>query len=219
MTVSDFIINDIHLQPLSQKVGMVKELFDELTCSHIPVGEKQVYEGCLSENDVRCFDSDKTLADYRYAVTPFFTRKDHPLLDILKGFAENDTNILPVLTEQDNRYLGYLELNDIIKLLNTSPFFGEDGNTIVVEKDQSSYAFSEIAQIVESNNSKILGIYLNYFSDDTVQITVRTNPVNLNEILQTFRRYGYTVISKHQEDAFLQNLEERSAYLNKYLNI
>jgi hypothetical protein len=41
----------------------------------------------------------------------------------------------------------------------------------------------------------------------------------LNEILQTLRRYGYTIISEHQEDLYSKNLKERSRYLDKYLNI
>jgi serine phosphatase RsbU (regulator of sigma subunit) len=41
----------------------------------------------------------------------------------------------------------------------------------------------------------------------------------LNEIIQTFRRYNYEIISDHQEDSYLLNLKERSDYLDKYLNI
>ena len=41
----------------------------------------------------------------------------------------------------------------------------------------------------------------------------------INEIIQTFRRYNYEIISEHQEDAYIENLKERSDYLDKYLNI
>jgi len=42
---------------------------------------------------------------------------------------------------------------------------------------------------------------------------------NGNKIIQTFRRYNYTVLSKHVEDAYLEDLKDRSNYLQKYLNI
>jgi hypothetical protein len=38
----------------------------------------------------------------------------------------------------------------------------------------------------------------------------------MNEIIQTFRRYNYEIISEHQS---INNLKERSDYLDKYLNI
>lgn len=219
MSISEYIINDVQLQPLSQKVGALKELFNELTWSHIAVGENGTYLGCFSENDIRCFESDRTLKDYQYALSTFYTRPDRPLLDILKSFATNDTNILPVLEEKTNAYLGYCELNDIISLLNEAPFFSEEGNIIIVEKERTHFSFSEIAQIIESNQSKIYGLYISNSSDRTVQITIKTELTHINEILQTFRRYEYDIISEHQEDAFLKDLEERSAYLNRYLNI
>lgn len=218
MPISEYITNDILLQPLSQKVAGLQELFDELTCSHIPIGEGKNYIGCVSEADVRCFESEKSLQEYRYALVPFYTRPDVPLLETLKTFTVNHTNILPILN-QANDYLGYFELNDILSLLNEAPFFSEEGNIIVVEKKVAHLSFSEIAQIIESNQSKVYGFYISHASEGKVQITIKTGQVHLNEILQTFRRYEYTIISEHQEDSFRQNLEERSAYLQKYLNI
>jgi hypothetical protein len=41
----------------------------------------------------------------------------------------------------------------------------------------------------------------------------------MNEIIQTFRRYNYEIISEHQEDNYINNLKERSDYLDKHLNI
>ena len=41
----------------------------------------------------------------------------------------------------------------------------------------------------------------------------------MNEITQTFRRYGYVIISENEDDTYLTNLKERSDYLEKYLNI
>jgi hypothetical protein len=41
----------------------------------------------------------------------------------------------------------------------------------------------------------------------------------LNEIIQTFRRYNYTIVSEHNDDSYINNLKERSDYLDRYLNI
>jgi hypothetical protein len=41
----------------------------------------------------------------------------------------------------------------------------------------------------------------------------------INEIIQSFRRYNYEIISEHQEDNYINSLKERSDYLDKYLNM
>jgi hypothetical protein len=41
----------------------------------------------------------------------------------------------------------------------------------------------------------------------------------MNDIIQTFRRYNYEILSEHHEDLYINNLKERSDYLDKYLNI
>lgn len=125
---------------------------------------------------------------------------------------------MPVLGEQ-NEYLGYYELSDIIGLFNETPFFSEPGAVLIVEKGIHDYSFSEISQIVESNNSKLLGAFISKMDPDLVQITLKIGTSGLGSILQTFRRYSYNIISGHEEDAFLDSLKERSDYLKKYLDL
>lgn len=218
MGISKYIINDIQIQPLSKKVGDLKELFNILTYSHLPVEKDGHYIGCIAENDLRCFENTHYLADYRHAIMPFFTSETEPFLDVIKLFVINDTNLLPVIGQQKN-YLGYLELHDMISILDRSPFISEKGHIIIVEIGQKDYSFSEISQIIESNDGKIFGAYISGMFNDIVQITIKFNLTEMNTILQTFRRYGYRIVSEHQEDAYLQNLKQRSDYLNKYLNI
>ena len=43
--------------------------------------------------------------------------------------------------------------------------------------------------------------------------------VGLSDIIQTFRQYNYEIVSEHQEDIYLNQLKDRSDYLDKYLNI
>jgi hypothetical protein len=139
-------------------------------------------------------------------------------LDILEAFAQNDSNIMPVLDE-NNTYLGYYELNDIIHLFNETPFFSEPGGILIVEKGIHDYSFSEISQIVESNDAKLLGAFISKMDGDLTQITLKIGNISLNEVIQTFRRYSYNIISGHEDDSYVESLKERSQYLDKYLNM
>lgn len=219
MHLSEFIINDIKPLNSKSKISDLQLLFNQLTFSHIPVkDDDNTYLGSFSETDAHCFESDKTLDDYKYAIEDFYVRDTTILLDILEAFALNSANIMPVLSEQ-NKYLGYYELNDIINLFGDSPFFSEPGGIIVVEKGINDYSFSEVSQIVESNNGRLLGAFISKMNSDLVQITLKIGNTGLNEIIQSFRRYSYNIISGHEDDSYVESLKERSDYLNKYLNI
>jgi chemotaxis receptor (MCP) glutamine deamidase CheD len=89
----------------------------------------------------------------------------------------------------------------------------------VVEKHLKDYSFSEIAQIVEGNNTRLLGAFITTIENETAQITLKIGDANINEVLQTFRRYHYSIISGSTEDKFLEELRQRSDYLDKYLNV
>ncbi len=218
MDTQSYIINDLKPFDSNDTLRQVKNAFNQLTFSHIPVSEEGIFIGCISETDAHCFDSDKTLNDYRYAVEPFFVRVNTNWLDILEAFAQKGSNIMPVLDEKGT-YTGYYELSDIMDLFNHTPFLNETGGIIVVEKGSHDYSFSEICQIVESNDGKVLGAFISSIENDMTQTTIKIGHSGMNSIAQTFRRYGYNVVSEHEEDKMNDELKERSDYLNKYLNI
>lgn len=219
MRLSQFIINDIKPLNSNSKTSDLQLLFNQLTYSHIPVkDENNAYLGSFSETDAHCFDGDKPVNEYLYAIEDFFVRDTTIWLDVLEAFAKNASNIMPVLDTR-NVYLGYYELNDVIGLFNETPFFFEAGGILVIEKGLMDYSFSEISQIVESNNGKLLGAFVSKIKNDVVQITLKIGNSSLNEIIQTLRRYSYHIVSGHEEDSYNQSLKERSDYLRKYLDI
>ncbi len=218
MPLREYIINDIKPLNINDKISDVQMIFNELTYSHIPVESNGAYQGCVSETDAHCFESHKSIMDCNYALESFFVRNDTNWLDVLETFAQNNCNIMPVLDKHDN-YLGYYELSDIISFFNDTPFFAEAGGILILEKGVQDYSFSEISQIVESNDAKILGVFISKMDSDIVQITLKLANSGLHDVIQTFRRYSYNIISGHEEDSYAENLKERSEYLKKYLDI
>ena len=218
MNTHNYIINDIKPFEVTSTVSEVQTVFNQLTYSHIPVSKDGVYLGSISETDAHCFDGNKILTDYQYALEPFHVKKKTNWLDILEAFALHASNVMPVLDE-NGTYLGYYELGDIIAFFNDTPFLNEAGGIIVVEKGSQDYSFSEICQIVESNEGKILGVFISKIENDVTQATIKIGHEGMNAIVQTFRRYSYHIVSEHEEDKMLKDLKERSDYLDKYLNI
>ena len=218
MPLQHYLINDIKPLNVDDKISDLKMLFNELTYSHVPIENNGMYIGCISETDAHCFESKKSISECIHSLESFFVRITTNWLDVLETFAQNSCNLMPVLDE-DNKYVGYYELNDIIGLFNQTPFFAEPGGVLILETSTQDYSFSEISQIVEANDAKILGAFVSKLDSDLIQITIKIGASGLNEVIQTFRRYSYKIVSGHEEDTYVENLKERSDYLNKYLDI
>lgn len=216
--ITDYLNNNIKALRTTDTVADAQDLFAEYPFSHFPVLEEGVYIGSAGAEDVEQVDIDKTMGDLRYTFERFFVRDSSLWLDVLEVFAKNETNLLPVL-DASNKYLGYYEITDIIKFFHETPFLKENGGILVVEKGVTEYSMSQAAQIVESNNGRLLGLFISDANMDKVQITLKISMGGLSEIIQTFRRYNYEIISEHQEDVYLNTLKDRSDYLDKYLNI
>lgn len=216
--ITDFINNDIKPLRITESVSDAQDLFADYTFSHFPVLEDGIYIGSARSEDIEQEDIDKKLGELRFTFDRFFVRDSAIWLDVLEVFAKNETNVLPVL-DKDNKYLGYYEITDIITFFHETPFLKENGGIIVVEKGINDYSLSQAAQIVESNNGRLLGLFISEANMEKVQITLKISLGGMSDILQTFRRYNYEIISEHQEDAYLNTLKDRSDYLDKYLNI
>lgn len=217
--INDYITNDYRALESASTIMEAQDFFMDVPYTNFPVTQEGVYIGCIAADDVETFDSDKQIKDYRYALEGFYARKNMIWLDVLEVFAKNHSNIVPVLDDETNAYLGYYELEDIVKFLHETPFLKEQGGIIVVKKGIQEYSMSQITQIVESNNGRVLGAFISDVVEDAVEITVKIALGPLNDIIQTFRRYNYEIVSEHHEDLYLNNLKERSEYLNRFLNI
>ena len=172
----------------------------------------------LSETDLETFEQVKKVEDYRYELEAFFAMKETSWLDALELFARNEANLVPVLDENQS-VLGYFDLNDIVAEFIDTPFFIEPGVILVIAKGIKDYSFSEIAQIVESNNARLLGAFITETRNEIIQITLKITSENSNEVTQTLRRYNYNILFGNDEDQFMESLKRRSEYLDKYLNV
>lgn len=216
--ITEYITNDFRAIDSQDSILTVQAFFDGSHFSHFPIIEEGIYIGSIAGEDIETFDPEKKVTDYRFTLEGFFARTNTIWLDVLEVFAKNHTNLIPVLDE-NNVYVGYYEIGDILKFFHETPFLKEPGAIIVVKKPILDYSMSQITQIVESNNGKLLGLFISEADVESVEVTLKITLGAMNEIIQTFRRYDYEIISEHQEDSYISNLKERSDYLDKYLNI
>jgi CBS domain containing-hemolysin-like protein len=216
MDCTNFIINDHKPFALDNKLVDVRETLSHCSLSHVLVTREAQYLGALSETDALCLDPNTTLSDVQYALTPFFVRAQNSWFEILEAFAQHQTNIMPVVDAQ-GVYQGYYELSDIMH--HSTPFLSAEGVVLIVGRKTNEYSLAELTQIIESNGGHLLGAFISEQNNDLTQVTLKVSSETITICIEALRRYGFDIISVHEKDSTLNQLKERSEYLDKYLNI
>lgn len=215
------IISEI-LPPLLHTDSGEKALLwmDEFQVNHLPVLKNGNFVGVVSESELLDqIDLEPSLDElFQHLPRPFVFEDAH-LFDILQHFSQYKLTSLAVLDRQE-QYLGSISAQDLLELLAHSTGVKEPGAVIVLEMDANSYVLSQIAQIVESNQAKILNLFINSDPDSTkIQVSIKINQQNLSAIIRTFERYDYQVLASYQDQNQPNELHERFDELMHYLNM
>jgi acetoin utilization protein AcuB len=97
----------------------------------------------------------------------------------------------------------------------------QPGGILVLDINAIDYSLSQIAQIVESNDAKILSMYITSPATTTkMEVTLKINRKDLSSIIQTFNRYNYVIKASFMDENDLYSLyENRYDSFMKYLSI
>ncbi|WP_220485286.1 CBS domain-containing protein [Myroides sp. WP-1] len=204
---------------LSTPVHEVIAFLDQHDYSHLAlVDANDSWIGNLATSLLYEIDETQTLASISYHVESFYIQPTDDLAKIADTFIQNKCNILPVL-DTEHYLIGMLPKAAITANLLESTFLTEVGTTLLIENDTEACSLAKITQLVESNNSKLLGIIVWSTSDLKTQVLLRLTQKNVDTIIQDLRRFDFTIVSQHEEDSHQNKLIDHSNYLNKFLNI
>jgi Mg/Co/Ni transporter MgtE len=151
--------------------------------------------------------------------SPFVTMSQH-IYEVIELASELQLSVVPVLDEE-NTYQGVITLTDLLHYFANVSALKQPGGIIVLELNANDYSLSEIAQIVESNNARVLSVYITSPANSTkMEVTIKINHKDLTSIVQTFIRYNYIIKASFMDENDLNSLyENRYDLFMKYLSI
>ena len=193
---------------------------EEFRVEHLPIVDGVNYLGLISEEDVLKLNSlERPFANQSYSLIKPFIRYDRPVFEVVKAMSKDKLTIVPVLDEA-NHYMGLITLADVLKHYSESGIFEDANGVVVLEMRIKDYSLSEIARIVESENGKIISAYVTPVAEeDSINITLKINQVDLTRILSSFTRHGYSVKEHYHHSEFMDDLKSRYDSLMNYLDI
>lgn len=220
MLVKNLITDGIVPLQLEDTGKLALEWMEDMRVLHLPVVEQNKLIGLISEIDIYNFDNlDEKIEKMTLPSNPPFVYDYQHIFDALSVLNENKLSLVPVLDEHDN-YLGIISLYSIIEFLAESYSVKEPGGVLVLEMSSNDYSLSEIAQIVESDDAKILSLIINSNPDSTrLQISMKVNKMDLSAMLQTFNRYNYNIIASFYDKNSFDDMRSRYDTFMNYLNI
>ena len=191
---------------------------DEFKVSHLPVLKNGNFVGVISESDVLdkmdLVESLDKLFDH--LPRPYVFENEH-IYEVLSKISEHRISILPILDENE-KYLGCTSVYHLLTVIANTGSIKETGGIIVLEVNSIDYSMAQIAQIVESNNAKILSSYIMSSVDSTkLEVTLKINQVELSRIIRTFERYDYIIKESYQKSEGDEDIQNRYDALMNFL--
>lgn len=221
MTAEELISEIVPAIRKDDKASEALNWMDVFRVSHLPIVEETDYLGLISDADI--FDTnapDSTVMSHHLSLNRPFVKQHQHIYEIADVVTKYKLSTVPVLTETEE-YLGVITITDLAHEFSSLMASGNPGGIVVLEVKTNDYALSEIAQIIESNDAKILSLYVRSKTDeDAVIVTIKVNRTDITAIIQTFERYSYKIKAIFSDSEELDSLlKDRLDSFLKYLNI
>ncbi|MCL3780455.1 CBS domain-containing protein [Prolixibacteraceae bacterium JC049] len=213
------IIPNLHIEDTGQQALNWMEMF---RVSHLPIVD--------SENELLALISDRDIYDHNLVDCSFekhslstqrpFVFENKHVFDACVLVHQFKLTTIPVL-DLHKKYIGSISIQDLTMAISKMLAEQTVGGIIELEMNEFDYSLSQISQIVESNDAKILNLYIKTIPGTReIIVTLKVDKVDLSPIIQTFVRYDYNIKNVFMDDSLLNNMyDDRFDQFMNYLNM
>ena len=194
---------------------------DIFRISHLPIVNNREFLGMISDKDIYDLNmAEEPIGNHKLSLFSPFVYDDQHIFEVIEIISRLNLTAVPVI-DRKNVYLGLITINDLIEKFAELPAVSHPGGILVLEINVNDYSLTQIAQIVESNDAKILSVYITSREDTTkMDVILKINQSDLGAIVQTFERYNYTIKASYLTDNEAENLiKNRYELFMRYLNV
>jgi len=188
---------------------------------HLPIVNNQDFLGLISDKDIYDHNmAEEPIGNHSLSLFSPYVTVDQHIYEVMEVASELQLTVIPVL-DAENRFKGTITLTDLLHYFTDVSALKQPGGIIVLEINNNDYSLTQIAQIVESNDAKILSSYITSIKQSTkMEVTIKINRKDLSSILQTFLRYNYVIKASFMDENDLNSLyENRYDSFMKYLSM
>ncbi len=220
MKAFELIQNDVPPLRINESIKKAMIWMDEFKVNHLPVINDLEFVGLISDEMVYDYNnSDDLISNINFIGKKQFVLEKTHFFQVVQLLSNYKLSIVPVCDEQNN-YKGSISGKHLLNIFCKQSGFNEKGAIIVLLVNNIDYHFSQIAQIIESNDSKILGMYSeNIRGSNQLKLTLKISESNFGAIIQTFTRYDYVIEEIYSDSEIANNSQKSYDHLMHYLNL
>lgn len=219
MIAKTLVSNEIIPLRTSDTGSEALAIMNEFGVRHLPIVNNKQLLGVVSEDDILNFDVAEPIGSYSLSLfRPYVQESDH-LYEVIRVLAEQRLTLMPVINDEEE-YVGLVSQEELLHYFAKIGSFTESGSILVLELNRRDYSLVEIARIVESEGAAILSSFVTSNLDNLmIDITLKINRPDLQNIIATFDRFDYTIKASFSEAQFNDSMKERYDMLMTYLNV
>ena len=194
---------------------------DIFRISHLPIVNNKDFLGLISDKDIYDINmAEEPIGNHSLSLFSPYVTLDQHIFEVIEIASRLSLSVVPVL-DHNNHYMGLITMDYLIHYFGELSAMKQPGGIIVLEINVNDYSLSEIAQIIEGNDAKILSLYVNSHSNSMkMEVSIKINRKELTSIIQTFDRYDYIIKASFMDENDLNSLyEHRYEQFMKYLSI
>jgi acetoin utilization protein AcuB len=220
MIVKELVTTEILPVMTSETCATALSQMEENQVHHLPVVNNRELLGVVSEFDlVSHGHPEDPIGAVTLSLNNAFLADTQHVFDAMIIITEMKLTLVPV-TDAKGNYIGIITLHNLIAYLARNSSILNPGGIIILEMTENNYSLAEIAQIVESNDAKILSMCVTSRVDSTlIDVTLKLNVIDLVPVIQTLQRFNYNIRATFGERDDLDDLKERYDALMNFLNI
>ena len=220
MLAKDLIDDTILAAKTSDTGTLALTWMDEYKVNHLPIVNNESFLGLISEEDIYTANIfEEPLGMHALSLNNAFVVESQHIFEVYKLAASLKLSLIPVLDNKNN-YLGVISLRKLVEKMAETTTIDAPGAIIMLEINAKDYSLSEIAQIVESNDAKIMSFYITSKQDSSmIEVYIKLNRMDIAAVLQTFNRYSYDVRTIYAGQEVNDDMQDRYDALMKYLSI
>ncbi len=201
----------------------VKALYwmDIFRISHLPIVNNTEFLGLISDTDIYNMNSpDEPIGNHDLSLFSPYVEENQHIYEAIELVSKLQLSVIPVI-DQTKNYLGVITSQRLMQYMGDLHAINNPGGIILLDLNANDYSLTQIAQIVEGNDAKILSMYITSPPDSLkLELTLKINRIDLSSIIQTFVRFDYTIKASFMEDQEMDSIySNRFEHFMHFLNI
>lgn len=194
--------------------GRVLHLMDEYKVRHLPLVNGDTFSGLIYEDDAMELDEQTPMAAFEARMV--FTAPQTHLYDVVGQLVAAEVDALPVVDE--GKYKGCIDANSIVHFLAEQSHWAAKGGVVVLEVPERDLSIAEVARLAEGAGTRVIACTTSHPEGSShVEVTLKVQTEDIEPLIATFQRFGYTIQSFLHAPGLEEEMRERYDAFMRYL--